>query len=176
MDSKQFKEARRKLGLSVAELGLILDTEPGTIRRWEADPGAARARAPNPVAARVMKWMVSGFRPQEFSGLRDFPPVVSYIPEYTMGFGLECEGEEQTVIHRNWYPRFVAVMVGRDGGKLEPFFDVIAVDEEEQLEIVHWIDQPHDQAHKDKVLTAAASFAEIQRQDAFAEELDRGDD
>lgn len=66
MTSAQFKEARHSLGLSAAQLAIILDTDPRTIRKWEADPGASTARDPNPVAARVMQWMMAGYRPPEW--------------------------------------------------------------------------------------------------------------
>lgn len=57
----QFKEARHKLGLSVSQLGAILDTEPRTIRRWEDG-----SRSPNPVAVQVMRWMMQRGRPREW--------------------------------------------------------------------------------------------------------------
>ena len=66
MTPEDFKAARRRLGLTQAQLGRILDTAPQTIRKWEAHDGASTARAPNPVAARVMRWMLDGFRPPEF--------------------------------------------------------------------------------------------------------------
>lgn len=66
MTPAEFKSARRELGLTQSELGAILDTNPTTIRRWEADPGADMARPPNPVAAQVMRWMLAGFRPSEW--------------------------------------------------------------------------------------------------------------
>lgn len=63
MTPGQFKEARRKLGLSAAELGAILDTDPRTIRRWES---ADDPRPVNPIAARVVEWMLVGWRPPEW--------------------------------------------------------------------------------------------------------------
>lgn len=65
MTADEFKEARRKLGLSLSELGEILNTDPRTIRKWEALHGNS-ARNPNPVAAQVMRWMLDGFRPPEW--------------------------------------------------------------------------------------------------------------
>ena len=62
----EFKQARRKLGLTQAQLGVILDTAPQTIRKWEMDETCSTARSVNPVAARVMQWMLDGFRPPEF--------------------------------------------------------------------------------------------------------------
>jgi len=65
MTAEEFKQARLKLGLTLSELGVILSTDPRTIRKWEATSGT-NARTPNPVAARVMSWMLDGFRPPQF--------------------------------------------------------------------------------------------------------------
>jgi DNA-binding transcriptional regulator YiaG len=66
MDAAEFKIARRRLGLTQAELALVLNTTPQTIRKWEAHDQASTARAPNPVAARVMSWLLAGYRPPEW--------------------------------------------------------------------------------------------------------------
>lgn len=67
MDSDEFRAARRRLGLTQAQLARILNTAPQTIRKWEADSDtASTARAPNPVAAQAMRWMLDGFRPPEW--------------------------------------------------------------------------------------------------------------
>lgn len=63
MTPAQFKVARQTLGLSQSQLGRILDTDPRTIRKWEHDDGT---RPPNPVASRVMGWMLAGYRPPEW--------------------------------------------------------------------------------------------------------------
>lgn len=60
-----FKEARHQLGLSAARLGAILGVDSRTIRKWEASPETETSRPPNPVAARVLKWILDGFRPPE---------------------------------------------------------------------------------------------------------------
>ena len=64
MDTKltaaEFKAARRKLGLTLARLGEIIDTDPRTIRKWEADDSASTSRDPNPIACRVLHWLGSG--------------------------------------------------------------------------------------------------------------------
>lgn len=65
MTADEFKEARQTLGLTLSELGTILNTDPRTIRKWEALHGNS-ARQPNPVASRVMLWMLEGFRPPEW--------------------------------------------------------------------------------------------------------------
>lgn len=66
MTSEDFKEARQKLGLTQSQLGEILNTNPSTIRKWEMSGDRSTSRAPNPVAARVMGWMLQGFRPPQF--------------------------------------------------------------------------------------------------------------
>jgi DNA-binding transcriptional regulator YiaG len=66
MRPDEFKAARRKLGLTQAELGAVLDTAPQTIRKWEMPPENSTARGVNPVAARVMRWLLDGFRPPEW--------------------------------------------------------------------------------------------------------------
>lgn len=67
MTPEEFRLARRKLGLTLAQLGAILDTNPRTIRKWEATDGP-NSRSPNPVAAQAMRWMLAGFRPPEWPG------------------------------------------------------------------------------------------------------------
>ncbi len=66
MSPEEFKEARRELGLTQSELGEILDTAPQTIRKWEMAGERSTARSVNPVAARAMRWLLSGFRPPEW--------------------------------------------------------------------------------------------------------------
>jgi len=66
MDSSEFKEARITLGLSQAQLGAILNTNPTTIRKWEAEADRSTSRHPNPVASQVMRWLLDGFRPPEW--------------------------------------------------------------------------------------------------------------
>lgn len=66
MTPNEFKQARRDLGLTQSQLGAILDTAPQTIRKWEMGDECSTARSVNPVAARVMRWMLAGYRPPEF--------------------------------------------------------------------------------------------------------------
>ena len=63
MISSEFKSARQRLGLSASQLGRILNTNPRTIRKWEEDDGT---RPPNPIACRVIEWMLNGYRPPEW--------------------------------------------------------------------------------------------------------------
>ena len=60
MTSEEFKEARRRLGFSLSQLGAVLNVDSRTIRRWEASEEVASQREPNPVACRVMGWLLSG--------------------------------------------------------------------------------------------------------------------
>lgn len=60
MTPQEFKDARNALGLSARQLGGILGVNPRTIRRWEDARGD---RPPNPIAARVIEWMLAGFVP-----------------------------------------------------------------------------------------------------------------
>jgi DNA-binding transcriptional regulator YiaG len=63
MNNMEFKEARKKLGLSQEQLGLILNTNIRTIQKWEAPPDILNSRHPNPVASVVIGWFLDGFRP-----------------------------------------------------------------------------------------------------------------
>lgn len=69
MTAEQFKAARIKLGLSVAQLAEILDTNASTISRWEAPESATTKTPLNPTAARVMQWLLDGFRPPQWPDL-----------------------------------------------------------------------------------------------------------
>lgn len=60
MSAKEFRDARGSLGLSQSQLGKVLNTHPRTIRKWEQDDGT---RPPNPIACRVMEWMLAGYMP-----------------------------------------------------------------------------------------------------------------
>ena len=59
----KFKEHRYDLALTQEELGHILNVNGRTIRKWETDDGT---RPVNPIAIRVMEWMIAGYRPPEF--------------------------------------------------------------------------------------------------------------
>lgn len=66
MTPTEFKKARQELGLTASQLGHILNTDPPTIRKWEADEARKTSRNVNPIAARAMRWMLGGFRPPEW--------------------------------------------------------------------------------------------------------------
>ena len=63
MTPSEFKLARQSLGLSAARLGRIMNTDPRTVRRWESE---GDPRPVNPIAARVMRWLLDGWRPPEW--------------------------------------------------------------------------------------------------------------
>lgn len=63
MTPAQFKDARNRLGLSASQLADIIDSDPRTIRKWEREDGT---RPPNPIAVRIMEWMLTGYRPPEW--------------------------------------------------------------------------------------------------------------
>jgi ribosome-binding protein aMBF1 (putative translation factor) len=65
-----FKQAQHKLGLSDSELGAILNTNLKTIRLWKSEHSD---RSPNPVACRVMEWMLAGFRPPQWPKNKNKP-------------------------------------------------------------------------------------------------------
>lgn len=60
MTAKEFRDARVSLQMSQSHLGKILNTHPRTIRKWEQDDGT---RPPNPIACRVIEWMLAGYMP-----------------------------------------------------------------------------------------------------------------
>ena len=68
MTPAEFKAARHTLGLSVGEAADVLAIDPRTLRRWEDDRAE---RPPHPTAARVMQWLLDGFRPPEWPGGED---------------------------------------------------------------------------------------------------------
>lgn len=63
MTPSQFKQARHELGLSASGLAGILGVDPRTIRKWEQE---GTARPPNPIACRVVEWMLAGYRPPQW--------------------------------------------------------------------------------------------------------------
>lgn len=68
MTPVEFKQARQNLDLSASQLGRILNTDQRTVRKWECDDGT---RPPNPIACRVIEWMLDGWRPPEWPAGRD---------------------------------------------------------------------------------------------------------
>lgn len=66
MTGEEFKAARIKLGLSLLQTAQILDIDASTVKRWEAAESASTKTRVSPTAARVMQWMLSGFRPPQW--------------------------------------------------------------------------------------------------------------
>lgn len=60
MTNEEFKTTRNQLGYTVAKLADILDVDPRTVRKWEANPDLSTSRPPNPIACRVLNWLQSG--------------------------------------------------------------------------------------------------------------------
>lgn len=65
MTPQEFRSAREQLGLSAGRLAHILNVDKRTLRRWESVDGSA-ARPPNPIACRVLTWLLAGYRPPEW--------------------------------------------------------------------------------------------------------------
>lgn len=51
----QFKEARRKLGLSITECAALCNVNERTIRRWETGANHGDGRDPHPSACRLLE-------------------------------------------------------------------------------------------------------------------------
>lgn len=63
MSPAEFKSARNELGLSIRQAAHVFDVDISTLKRWEQADSASRV---NPTAARMMSWMLNGFRPPEW--------------------------------------------------------------------------------------------------------------
>ena len=59
MSPQEFQSARIELGLSAEALGQLLGKTTRTIHRWEMHPEAKSARPPDPLACRVMRWLLA---------------------------------------------------------------------------------------------------------------------
>ena len=71
MTPADIKEARRKLGLSVADLARLLDTDPQTVRRMEQRPDGSTSRKPAPRMVRLLRAYSEGYRPQDWPKMED---------------------------------------------------------------------------------------------------------
>jgi DNA-binding transcriptional regulator YiaG len=80
MTPQEFKQARHKLGLSLSGLAKILDTDPRTIRKWEATTGT-NCRNPNPIACQVLRWLASGELNLRDQGDAKHPSSIGVSPE-----------------------------------------------------------------------------------------------
>lgn len=68
MNHEQVKRARQALGLSVAGMAAMLDTDPQSVRRWEMPPDRSTSRDLPPRAARLIRAYLNGFRPIDWPG------------------------------------------------------------------------------------------------------------
>lgn len=68
MTPEEIKAARLSLGLTAAQVAHIMDVDVATVQAYEAPPGSASApkRGVNKTAARVMGWLLAGFRPPQW--------------------------------------------------------------------------------------------------------------
>lgn len=66
MTPTEIKQARQSLGLSVADLARLLDTDPQTVRRMEQSETASTFRRPAPRMVRLITAYVSGYRPDDW--------------------------------------------------------------------------------------------------------------
>lgn len=66
MTPDEIKSARQKLGLSVAELARLLDTDPQTVRRMEQSPAANTFRRPAVRMERLIRAYLDDYRPADW--------------------------------------------------------------------------------------------------------------
>jgi DNA-binding transcriptional regulator YiaG len=66
MTPSEIKSARRQLGLTVADLARLLDTDAQTIRRMEQSPEANTFRKPAPRMVRLVDAYMDGYRPTDW--------------------------------------------------------------------------------------------------------------
>lgn len=66
MTPAEIKEARHKLGLSVADLARLLDTDAQTVRRMEQRGDASTFRKPAPRMVRLIEAYLAGYRPTDW--------------------------------------------------------------------------------------------------------------
>lgn len=66
MTPTELKEARHMLGLSVADLARLLDTDAQSIRRMEQSESASTFRRPAPRMIRLIRAYLDGYRPTDW--------------------------------------------------------------------------------------------------------------
>ena len=66
MTHEQIKEARQKLGLTLPQLGKMLDTDETTARKMEMSPDKSTHRKPAPRMVRLINAYLSGYRPDDW--------------------------------------------------------------------------------------------------------------
>lgn len=71
MSADDLKEARRFLGLSVADFAAMLGVGPQHVRRMETGPGRGAHRRVTDTTERLVRAYLSGYRPKDWpSGAR----------------------------------------------------------------------------------------------------------
>ena len=66
MTPAEIKQARHTLGLSVADLARLLDTDAQTVRRMEQRETASTFRRPAPRMVRLVQAYMMGHRPPDW--------------------------------------------------------------------------------------------------------------
>jgi DNA-binding transcriptional regulator YiaG len=74
MTTTAIKEARQSLGLSVADLARMLDTDPQTVRRMEQREDASTFRKPAPRMVRLITAYLDGYRPTDWPSQNTLRP------------------------------------------------------------------------------------------------------
>lgn len=69
MKSEEFYQAKKTLNLTFAEISQIMGTDCRTVAAWAS---SKETRQVNPIAARVMQWMLDGYRPPEWPKHKDW--------------------------------------------------------------------------------------------------------
>jgi DNA-binding XRE family transcriptional regulator len=78
MTPAELKTARKALGLTQEEMGLTLEVDPRTVRRWEAGPQAV----PGPVKVAV-KFMIKGKKHLDDLSEYVFGPAMSVLAAHS---------------------------------------------------------------------------------------------
>jgi transcriptional regulator with XRE-family HTH domain len=66
MTPKQFKEARRKLGLSVSQMAKALGVSDMQIRRMQIAPDKGSHREVQPTTEKLIRAYLDGYRPKDW--------------------------------------------------------------------------------------------------------------
>ena len=73
MTPQEIKDARKALGLSVADFGRLLETDAQSVRRWEMSGDRSTARAPPPRVGRLIRAYLDGHRPADWPETQKSP-------------------------------------------------------------------------------------------------------
>lgn len=66
MDNKDLRVARASLGLSVADMARMLETDALSVRRMELSPDKSTHRKPAPRMVRLIRAYLDGYRPSDW--------------------------------------------------------------------------------------------------------------